>query len=56
MLRFTDAGNIQHTPVQKYGVAGEDVHWLQWQRKCSQPISPMLTLASFCVVFSHENG
>ena len=24
--RFTDAGNIQYTTLQKYGVAGEDVH------------------------------
>ena len=25
-LCFTNAGNIQHTPLQKYRVAGEDVH------------------------------
>ena len=25
-LRFTDAGNIQNSPLQKYRVAGEDVH------------------------------
>ena len=26
MLRFTVAGNIQYTLLQKYRVAGEDVH------------------------------
>ena len=32
-LRFTDAGNIQHTPLQKYGVAGEDVHLVTMAEK-----------------------
>ena len=32
MLRFTDAGNIQHT-LQKYGVAGEDVHLVTMAEK-----------------------
>ena len=30
---FTDAGNIQHTPLQKYGVAGEDVHLVTMAEK-----------------------
>ena len=37
MLRFTDAGNIQHTPLQKYGVAGEDVHLVTMAEKM-QPV------------------
>ena len=32
-LHFTDAGNIQHTPLQKYGVAGEDVHLVTMAEK-----------------------
>ena len=31
-LSFTDAGNIQHT-LQKYGVAGEDVHLVTMAEK-----------------------
>ena len=122
--RLTDAGNIQHAPLQKYRVAGEDVHLVTVAEKmqpalpvtaqfaekarkkkpeaekaatkhsgerksdpCSLSagqvmirfvsvwfvifmkyvrfanlamlvarISPVLTLASLCVVFSHENG
>ena len=30
---FTDAGNIQHTALQKYGVAGEDVHLVTMAEK-----------------------
>ena len=32
-LRFTDARNIQHTPLQKYGVAGEDIHLVTMAEK-----------------------
>ena len=32
-LRFTDARNVQHTPLQKYGVAGEDVHLVTMAEK-----------------------
>ena len=32
-LRFTDAGNIQHTFLQKYGVAGEDVYLVTMAEK-----------------------
>ena len=30
---FTDAGNIKHTPLQKYQVAGEDVHLVTMAEK-----------------------
>ena len=32
-LRFTDAGNIQHTHLQEYTVAGEDVHLVTMAEK-----------------------
>ena len=35
-LHFTNAGNIQHTPLQKYLLQEKTFIWLQWQGKCSQ--------------------
>ena len=32
-LSFTDARNIKLTPLQKYGVAGEDVHLVTMAEK-----------------------
>ena len=32
-LCFTDAGNIQHIPLQKNGVAGEEVHFVTMAEK-----------------------
>ena len=32
-LCFTDAGNVQHTPLPEYRVAGEDVHLVTMAEK-----------------------
>ena len=39
-LCFTDAGSVQHTPLQKYGVAGEDVHLVG--RGCSLSVGQVM--------------
>ena len=54
MIGFTDARNIHYTPLQNYGVAGEDVHlvfgkYVRFANLATfvDRISPTLTLASF---------
>ena len=39
-LCFTDAGSVQHTPLQKYGVAAEDVHLVG--RGCSLSVGQVM--------------